>query len=238
MQDSWTGGVRGSGVRSGVRIILETGDADFVEVSAVARIPWGRGAPGALLAPVPDALPLPGAPRLIIRTGFLPDEDHPDRPDPRTWGPRGWEALEAALRPYLARDGARILLRPAHTDVLSDAPSCIRFLDRREQWGADAGERLGILLDPAAMIAPSMIPTAEDHIARILEIVANRPGVDGVVAANIEIRDDAPAPTPLHRGSIPPARLAALFRANVPAATPLILTDVELEKQRAVLDSQ
>ncbi len=212
--------------------VIETKDGDFIEIRSAS--PWGRAAGSSLLSPTPDALPASPEQRLIIRSGWLPDEEAPDRPDPRTWGARGWEALEEALSRHLAGTGPRILIRPAWTDVISDTPSCIRFLDLREQWGGL--ERLGLLLDPAAMLAPSMMPTAEDHVRRILEMVAGREGVDGVVASNVEVREGVPRHAPLHRGAIDAQRLSALYRGLVPASIPIILTGGEAEVQRRAIE--
>jgi hypothetical protein len=221
-----------------VRIILETSHAGFVEYPG--GVSWGHAAPFTLLDGEPDGGTRAPSERCVIRAGFIPDDDYPQRPDPRTWGPRGWEALEASIRACLRRQGPRLLVRTAHTDVLSDAPSCIRFLDRREEWGGGSSgvDRLGILLDPAAMIAPSMIATAEDHIARILEIVAALPGVDGVVAANIKAHNGQAVATPFHMGMVPPDRLGALLRVHVPVGTPIVLKDEDLDNQIAKLSFQ
>jgi len=215
-----------------VQIVIETDQADFVE--APSQAPWGRAAAYSLLSPTPDAIPASPRQRLIVSSGFLPDEDEPDHPDPRTWGQRGWEALEAAVAYHLAGNGPRLLIRPAWQDVISDSPSCIRLLEKRGQWGGEG--RLALLLDPAAMLAPSMIPNAEDHVRRILELVAGREGVDGVVAANVEVREGVPRRAPLHRGAIDTSRLVTLYRELVPAGVPLVLVGGEIEAQRRALE--
>src|SRR5688500_12346638 len=62
-----------------VQIVIETDQADFIE--APSQAPWGRAAAYSLLAPTPDAAPIAPRQRLVVRSGFLPDEDGPDRPD-------------------------------------------------------------------------------------------------------------------------------------------------------------
>jgi hypothetical protein len=44
--------------------------------------------------------------------------------------------------------------------VLSDAQSCVTF------FGKYAG--VGLLLDPAGLLTPEMVPRAEEHLARIV----------------------------------------------------------------------
>jgi hypothetical protein len=141
---------------------------------------WGMSWEGTLLG---RAVHGPGqdsaASRVILRAGFIEDEDTPGTPDPRTWGPRGWDALEAAVTAALSGTGARILVRPAATDVVSDTPSCLRFLERRASL--EGGDRLGLLLDPVGMLAPSMMADAGDHLERIAAMVGGHEGVDAVL---------------------------------------------------------
>lgn len=222
-------------VRSGVQIVIETQSGEFFEGSAKAPgVFWARAAETTLLVNEGNITATPAAPRVVLRTGFLPDEDDPNVPGPRTWVGRGWEALDRAVEVALSRSGPRMLIRPAWTDVISDAPSSNRFLDRRQEWG-DGVARLGLLLDPAAMLAPTMIANAEDHITRILELVASREGVDGVVASNIEVRDGAPRRAAIHQGVIDASRLTNLYRSLVPATVPVILTGEDIESQREAI---
>ena len=86
------------------------------------------------------------------------------------------------------------------------------------------------------MLAPSMLANAEDHVRRILEIVASREGVEAVVAANVEMRDGVPVLAPLHRGLIDAARLAAMYRELVPPGLPRILAGSETEAQLRALE--
>lgn len=143
--------------------------------------PWAITLAGTLLGGL-ETIPAPAkAPRLIVRPGFIPDEDAPAEPDPRTWSLKGWDALDAALQDLLGRTGARVLLRPAATDVISDAPSCLRFLERRARFGTDGPARLGLFVDPVGMLAPSMLPTAPEHLERIVAHLAGHDGVDALL---------------------------------------------------------
>lgn len=174
---------------------------------------WGASL-GPTVLEMAGRLPDVSAPRVVARAGFLADEDAPGSPDPRTWGPVGWSAFERSLAASLASPGPRLLIRPAATDVISDAPSCLRFLQRRGQWGESGAEagvaRLGLLLDPVAMLAPSMHASAEDHVDRILHLVVSSAGVDAVALVE----------TPL----IPFAKLVEVFRGAAPADMPLVIS--------------
>src|SRR5262249_8001826 len=150
----------------------------------------------------------------------LADEDDGGA-DPRTWGPRGWLAMEEALRRYLEQPGPRLVLRPSYTDVISDAPSWLRFLSQRREWAGDGEERLGVMLDPVAMLAPSMVKNAEDHVARLLELVGSHAGVDAVAASNMEVRDGDVERAALHRGVMDAARIAGVYRSL--AGVPIVI---------------
>lgn len=181
----------------------------------------------------------PPSPRLVARSGHLVLDDDPNQTDPRTWGPKGWKELEQAIAACLAQKPARFLVRPNAADVVSDAPSCLRFLSERNRMmeamlelkkaenGGIAGmesvtehgeARLGLLLDPAAMLAPSMLADAEDHVRRILELVAGQPGVDAVV-----VTDQLAA------------NFGRLFSTLVPPSVPLVLTGNDPARQAALV---
>jgi hypothetical protein len=85
------------------------------------------------------------------------------------------------------------------------------------------------------MVAPSMVADAEDHIARILDLVADRAGVDGVVASNVTVVDGASRAAALHRGVIDALRLAKIYRRRVPEATFVVVADEERDEQRRAL---
>jgi hypothetical protein len=203
-----------------IQSLRPTGPADRAGSGAA----WGVSLDRSVLE-MEGALTEATPPRVVVRSGFIPDEDRPGEPDPRTWGPAGWSALDRGLRACLTSPGPRLLIRPAATDVVSDAPSCLRYLQRRGEWGGDgtgdAVARLGLLLDPVAMLAPSMHASAEDHVARIMQLVVPVAGVDAV--ALIE--------TPL----VPFAKLVAMFRALAPAEMPLVVSAGALRVHASLL---
>jgi hypothetical protein len=147
-----------------------------------------------------------------------------------TWGPRGRTGFRAAcerLEPALRLAGAAMLLRPGALHVLSDAPSCAEFLRTR------ADSRLGLLLDPASMLTPSLLTRAEEHVERILAL-PGLGGVGGVVLANVEAEDVTDAAvrlSPITRGVLRPGFLADQARRALPAGTPIVLLEADLEAQ-------
>jgi hypothetical protein len=182
--------------------------------------------------------------RVVLPSGWIEPEQESDDAgpgfaDPRTWGPSGWGRFESFCRELLARpaaDSARLCFRPRATDVLSDAPSCARFLREKARWGDREG-LLEILLDPVAMLTPVMLGAAEDHLSRILAYLGAAPGVCAVVLTNVESdpQRGRPRASPVHKGLLPPSSLARLARETVPPAIPIVLLDDELEGQRACL---
>lgn len=96
--------------------------------------------------------------------------------DPRTWGPTGWGRFEGAcerLAADAAATGRELWFRTHASHVLSDVPSCLRFLQRRPVG-------LWLLLDPARMVTESMLSAAEDHVRRIMEALGGAEGVRAV----------------------------------------------------------
>lgn len=142
--------------------------------------------------------------------------------DPRTWSPAGWAALGAwcdAVRDVLEHAARTVMLRPHARHVLSDVQRCVRFFEDR------AGQPFTLALEPAAMLEPTMLAGAEDHLGRIFEFLAPRAAV--VIMSNVAPLSDG-AETPLqrgraHHGAIDPALTARLVREHVPEATPIAL---------------
>lgn len=116
-----------------------------------------------------------GAPRLVVSTEVGGGE--------RVWGPRVVGEFDRAVD-ALARGvegaGARVLLRPSSRGVLSDIPSVLRFARRAE------GTRLGVLLEPSALLAESMMAHAEDHVVRMGEMLGPLGCVEGVFLSGVE----------------------------------------------------
>jgi len=157
--------------------VIERGDA--VENGSAA--PWAvvidesvQRLSGARIAGMPAGV------RVVAWSGSMADELFGE--DPRTWGPAGWAALDAACEraaPVLAERGATMALRTHARHVLSDVPSCERFV--RERRGRH-GEVFRVLLDPVSMLAPSMLAMAEDHLRRMVGAIGTMaPGLAGIV---------------------------------------------------------
>jgi hypothetical protein len=86
--------------------------------------------------------------------------------DPRTWSPAAYDQLAARLRSvreHAEHTGTRILLRPHARHILNDPQRCARYLN---DFG---GPTFGLALDPVSMLEPSMRPTAEEHLVRIMQ---------------------------------------------------------------------
>jgi hypothetical protein len=154
--------------------------------------------------------------------------------EPRAWLPGAAEALGAALdalAPALALGGRghELWLRPHARHVLGDHHRVGSFLD-----GRDDGDRIGLLLDPAAMLDVGMEADALGHVERALEALAGR--ARAVVAANARpAGDDRLAPAALHDGLMDPRELAGLYRGLVPAGTPIVLVGGEAGRQAGAI---
>ncbi len=170
--------------------------------------------------------------------------------DPRTWMSAGREAfaegLERAAQAIRSRGGT-ICLRPHARHVLSDTPS-LRTLLGVQKGGAVVGPPPGIeiLLDPIAMLTPRMLATVEDHLERVLSLVATLPGVIGIVACNVAAAsaealaadlDEGPAlqRVPLHAGVIDPDLIVDAIRRHNSGGLPIVLEPGEADAQRAIL---
>lgn len=154
---------------------------------------------------------------------------------PGYWGREAWERLEAtiaAVAPALADRGARLLLRPRHGRTLADVPGALRLLN------GPFGERLGIILDAAAMLAPSTVAGGTDHLRRAFESLG--PRAEALVLSNVA---SAPggrwgdgerlAPAPLRAGLVDADLLLALAREHVPEGTLRVWLEGDPEAPRA-----
>ena len=105
--------------------------------------------------PLDDAWRAPAEPqanRMMLASGTL--GSLLDEPHPANWLKTGREALDgfcARMLPELTSRGERLLFTPHARHVLSDAPSCVKFLDDH------AEEPIGIALAPARLIETTMI---------------------------------------------------------------------------------
>lgn len=167
------------------------------------------------------ALPAPS--RAIIWTGWTGETEFDF--DLRSWSKASWEALvsfcdhfEQAKKPA----GTRLLLRPHARHVLSDVQRIESF------FGARAGGSIGLLLDPASLIEPAMLPRLPDHLRRIIETLG--PRAEAIWLAGIESphTDDHEDAGPvcragLHAGEPGSEWFARALEQWVPPATPLVL---------------
>ncbi|MDX2148792.1 MAG: hypothetical protein SFZ23_14860 [Planctomycetota bacterium] len=84
-----------------------------------------------------------------------------------TWGPAGRSAFRDACRRLsasCARGGRELWLRPAAGTALSDVPSITAFL-------RDPQPHLRLIIDPGALLTPSMHERAAEHAERVREAV-------------------------------------------------------------------
>lgn len=171
--------------------------------------------------------------RIVSWSGTMADELFAD--EPRTWMRAGQDRLKAFLdevAPALRHHGRTLCFRPHHRHVVGDVHASMKLLRER------AGEPFEILLSPADMLAPSMLPTVEDHLTRMFAHL-------GPVAAAVLLFDLAEtpeteetgllAPLPLGEGRLPKDLVARLLEAHVPAETPVILLPGGLETQREAI---
>lgn len=100
--------------------------------------------------------------------------------DPRTWGPKGWGALEERVK-RLRDAGVRVCVRPHARHVVSDPTGCRRLLE------ASWAEGVLLMYDPEAMLAESMRGEGvrADHLRRMEEELERMPveRVVGVVGS-------------------------------------------------------
>lgn len=148
-------------------------------VSLETVSPWARQLDtNPLRSPDDFLFDLRDHPRTSAWTGTFATELFGD--EPKTWGPAGWASFEQLCEraePMLVNAGRELCWRPHARHVLSDIPSCRRFLAR---WaGSDRPMRL--VLDPASMLTDSMLPDASDHVARVLESLLGETGVAAVL---------------------------------------------------------
>jgi hypothetical protein len=128
---------------------------------------WRVEAPGRLLAvaPVgPQAEVVAGADLVVVRS-------RAGAPGAGWLAVGEWESLAVAWEQRVPAD--RLAVEPWHCDAVSDVPSTLGFLRARPPWR--------LVLNPAAMLAPSMLPRAEEHLERIADVLAGHPRLAGVI---------------------------------------------------------
>lgn len=192
---------------------------------------------GLCVARVCDANPLapiepmqPSDLPVIRWSGWIADEASPADPSLRTWLGEGWLHLLAWLERRESQgpgDLAPLWLRPHHGHVLSDVPSIGRWIKTLPQHVVDSKAeyqnvppRIGLVIDPAALLAPAMLADAADHVQRMIDAFAGMPLVRCWWLAGT-----TPAPaTGLQPQTIAqlPAELRDLVLAHLPRHVPVV----------------
>jgi len=149
--------------------------------------------------------------------------------DPRSWLPGAMPAFLArldALETVLRRTRVRVLIRPHARHIVSDVPRAVAVLHHQSR---SSEPHFGLALEPAALLEPSMVPTAIDHTRRALESLAHRAAV--VILTNIcdPISPDGWfTPSRLENGLIPGAQLVNLAARHVPADCPIAVVQGDM----------
>ncbi len=163
--------------------------------------------------------------RIVLYTGSLARE--PWARDVANWGSAGMRAFDEAsarIRDALAGTPKRVLWRPHARHIISDAQRGLALMRQLADDGLS--DRFGLALDPSALLEPTMLPTAEDHLARAFEALA--PLADLVFLTGARGRTNPaslPEPeqweggppveqVPAHRSDIDPALLGRLFHEH------------------------
>ena len=147
-------------------------------------------------------------PALIVRSGLIEtdSDDETDKMDAarRTWSQEGRDRFDAAWADLSAQAESQSIglwVHPVAGDVLGDIPA-LRGL-------AAGSPKADIFLEPAALITPSMVDTAEDHFVRMLDGLVESGVVRAVAMTNIAGTGTERARTPIDDGEIDPAVLRA-----------------------------
>lgn len=166
---------------------------------------------------------------VLLHAGWV-GTDHAAR-DIRNWGSAAWTALETLvdhLEASLDRDWSakRVLLRPHARGVLSDTQRCMKlFFERGRQ-------RVGLALEPCALLEAGMLPKVEDHLTRSFQSLGPLAGavvLGNLRAAEHALHEDAPLlPNPVEEGLVSPSLLGAPARELGWAGTTLIVVTRDL----------
>ncbi len=186
------------------------------------------------LAHVPALAPEAPASVLALWSGWIPSTADPRATGIHTWTGQGWSQFASLcdrLRPRLTELGRSVLFRPHASHVLSDPRSCLTFFNERDT------PTLGLLLDPVAMLTPSMLADAPDHLDRILGTLVSHPATRAVILTDAAPSgEDRLSQVPLGRGELPPALIARIAQRASDAGLPIVLVG-DPEPQLAMLNN-
>ena len=108
-------------------------------------------------------------------------------------------------------------LMPHSRHVLSDAPSCMKFLADHE------GEPFDVALSPAAMMEPRMLAAAEDHAIRLFQMLGGSCSM--VLLGDVTASEDRErcVEVPPGEGRLGREQLRRLVEEHVPAQTAVVI---------------
>ncbi len=158
----------------------------------------------------------PGAETIVVWSGTMAEMGDGFAADPRNWSAAAWGLLREALTQMLAslsgsqtpsHNKDRILVRTHAGHIVSDIPSCVRFLELAREvnesvsrGGGGASRKTSsamvrFLVDPLSMLTAEMAasPAAVDHLTRLCDWLAQLSGDGEPLLAGVGV---APADEP------------------------------------------
>lgn len=205
------------------------------------HVAWATVSTFNLLAGAVPAIPdHPISTRLAAWSGWLPEDSTPERgafrADLRTWQPAARAKFDDVcdwLAPTLRQRELMLAIRPHARHVLSDAQGCITFLKKRE------GQPFELLVEPAAMLTPDMLPDAAEHLERIIDALARFEAVAGFLVSNVEKVDLGDGvielrTCPISMGILDPDFVARPCRAAA-GSRAIVLYEENLPKQLGIV---
>jgi len=131
------------------------------------------------------------------------------------WGVGGWESLRKRV---VDAGGDRLLLRPHHRHVLTDAPACRHWLFSTEPDPPPCG----LALSPTSILVPSMVNACGDHFGRLFEFVGQ--SCQAVILEDFNLTDAGDIQcVPMGSGLLDGGLMGSLIRAHVPSEVPVII---------------
>lgn len=186
-------------------------------VEAIASILQGNPLAEDWLA----SLDAPGE-RLICWSGTLGEELFAD--EPRTWMRPGHDALASfceSVSQALRSDGRRLLFRPHARHVLSDPQGSLDFLRSHEDGP------FGLAVSPSDLILPEMINDLQEHLERILGVLAPQAEILFLEDARPSEDGESMEFAPIGEGVLPRELVRDLLSAHIPPEMPLVVRPSE-----------
>jgi len=195
--------VRRDGAGGGVERAEVVDDAGAVRLVVDERNPLDESAGGA------PPLAVDGA-SLVVWSGSLagPFPEHLETPTPLNWMPPGGRALADWLDRLDEDARARRWIRPHARHVLSDPPSVRAWWRRRAEAAGGTPPVGGLALDLAALLEPSMLGDADEHLRLHLRNLGDLASV--VMLADVRIDADRCRAVPPGEGALGPSAWEAM----------------------------